>query len=178
MKLKVLMSEAEVNVFARISLKDAYITFKDNEGTNSLIVKIGDGNLTYSEKRNINYLLDRGSLDDVQEGDDVPMDVSLDFTWEYLTGAGGSGAVGTVEEFLKQTGAYSGNVSTDADACRPYAIDIELEYRPTPSTCGDKETIALADFRYEELSHDLSASMVSMSGRCNITVAGVTRAAQ
>lgn len=178
MKLLGLMSKAVYPVFARISLKDAYFTLSDKDGTTTLVAKIGDGNITYSEKRNIEYLLDRGNLDDVQERDDVPIDVSFDFTWEYLTGSGSTGATGSVEEFLKREGPYSSLISTDDDACRPFAVDLEIEYRPQPSTCGDKETITLIDFRWEELSHDVSASSISCSGRCNITRSSVTRASQ
>lgn len=179
MKLKGLLSEPIFPVFARIDLKHAYLKLSDGTGTPVVLtVKIGEGNLTYSEKRNMDYLLDRGNLDDVQEGDQVPMDVSIDFTWEYLTGEGGTGDAGSFEEFLKRTGAYSSNESTDADACRPYAVNIIIEYLPVPSSCGDKETITLTDFRYEELGHDLSGSSVSCSGRCNAVVATILREAQ
>ena len=179
MKLKGLLSAVEIAVLAKVNLKDAYIKLTDGAtGANTLTIKIGEGNLTYSEKKTMEYSLDRGNLDDVREGDDVPMDVSMDFVWEYLIGSGSTGAVGSVEDFLKQQGAYASNVSTDADLCRPYAIDVIIEYMPNPYNCGDKETITLPDFRYEELAHDLSAGTVSCTGRCNAKVASVVRAAQ
>jgi len=179
MKLKGLLSAVEIAVLAKVNLKDAYIKLSDGASSAStLTIKIGEGNLTYSEKLTMEYTLDRGNLDDVREGDDVPMDVSLDFVWEYLIGSGSTGAAGSVEDFLKRQNAYSGNTSTDLDACRPYAVDVVIEYMPNPYNCGDKETITLPDFRYEDLSHDLSAGSISCTGRCNAKAASVVRAAQ
>ncbi len=140
-------------------------------------VKIGEGNLTYSENRNIDYILDRGLLDDVREGDQVPMDVNFDFQWEYIVGSSGS-AIPTVEEALKGTGEAAAWVSTDSDACRPYAVDLEIEYLPVPSTCGDGEVITFSDFRYETLDHDLREGTISCAGRCNVTKAAAVRTAQ
>lgn len=177
MRIKSLMSEPVIPVFARISLKEAYLKLKDG-GSVEMLVKIGDGNMTYSEKKNIEYMLDRGNLDDVREGEDVPIDVSFDFTWDYIVGQGTSGGAGSVEDFLKHQNAYASNVSSDTDACRPFAVDLEFIYMPEPYTCGDKETIALDDFRYEALDHDVSNASISCSGRCNAKMATSTRAAQ
>jgi hypothetical protein len=168
-----------IPAFAQIDLKYAYIKIKDGSTpANEITVKIGEGNLTYSEKRNIEYTLDRGILDEVREGDQVPVDVKLDFVWEYITGGTGSGSTPTVEDALKMTGGASDWVSTDTDECRPAACDIEVTYLPQPARCGDQEVITLADFRYEELSHDLRNGTVSVSGRCNITAATVVRSAR
>jgi len=166
-----------VPVFAQIDLKDCTITLKDG-GSETLDVKIGEGNLTYSESRNIQYTLDRGKLDEVRNGDEVPVDVKLDFTWEYLRGSSTSGGTPSVEEALKKIGNAVSWVSSDSDACRPYAVDIVVVYAPTPASCGDKETITLADFRYEKLDHDMKAGTVSVTGKCNITQANVVREAQ
>jgi hypothetical protein len=162
-------------VYAQIDLKNATIKIKDGSTpANELTVKIGEGNLTYTEARNMEYTLDRGVLDEVREGDQIPVDVSFDFVWEYLKGQTGSGTP-TVEDALKNRGEASDWVSTDSDQCRPYAVDIEVTYAPTPVVCGDMEIILLSDFRYESLDHDLRAGTVAASGRCNITDATVTR---
>lgn len=162
-------------VFAQIDLKYAVIKLKDG-GSEELEITIGEGNLTYTEARNIEYTLDRGNLDEVREGDQIPMDITIDFVWEYLRSNGGS--VPTVEEALKNIGNASAWVSTDADACRPYAIDIEVTYAPVPASCGDQEVITLPDFRYESLDHDLRAGTVSVSGKSNATQATVVRSSQ
>jgi hypothetical protein len=72
----------------KIDLKNAVINFKSG-GTGSnvktLEVKIGEGNITWTEKRNMEYTLDRGQLDTVREGDEVPVDVKIDLVYEFLT---------------------------------------------------------------------------------------------
>ena len=52
-------------------------------------IKIGEGNLTYTEHRDYTYLLDRGWLDTVREPKDVPMDVKLDAVYEHITSGTG-----------------------------------------------------------------------------------------
>lgn len=177
--MKMLLGRSWGAVFAQIDLKNATITLKDGASA-SLEIKVGEGNLSYSEKRNMEYTLDRGVLDEVREGDQVPVDVSFGLMWEYITGGAATGAVGTVEDFLKKRGAYAANTSSDSDTCRPYAVDIEIKYEPVCSggtvTLPD-ETITLADFRYESLDHDLKAGTISATGKCNITQASAVRAA-
>lgn len=167
--------------WASIDLKNTTIKFKDGTGTpKSLIVKIGEGNLTYSEKRNMIYTLNRGVLYDVRQGDEVPMELTLAFIWEYLTGGSATSATPTIEDVLKKRGPASSWVSSDTGsdgACRPYALDLELLYSPQPYSCGNKETITWMDFRYEELQHDLRGASIQCSGRCNVTAATAVRAA-
>jgi len=160
---------------AAIDLKKATLKVQDGSTTpNSLTVKIGEGNLTFSEKRNMEYVLDRGLLDNVKEGDQVPLEVNFDFIWEYIMGS--SSSAPGLEEALK--GTAPGWVSTDTDACRPKAVDLVLEYLPTPATCGDKETITFPDFRYESIDHDLRNGTVSCAGKCNVLSPAAVRAAQ
>jgi len=163
---------------AQLDLKQATVTIRDGDTPpNTLAVTIGEGNITYTEARNIEYVLDRGNLDEVREGDQIPVAVSMDFNWEYVTGSSTSGANPTVEDALKKTGLAAAWVSSDSDACRPYAVDLVILYTPDCAT-GDQEEIVLADFRYESLAHDAGAGTVACSGNCNITNATVTRAAQ
>jgi hypothetical protein len=149
-------------------LDNAIITVLPHE----LDVKIGEGNMTYSEKRNIEYVLDRGVLDTVKEGDDEPVEVKLDFTWEFLRAS--SGQIPTISDALKKRGEASHWVSSSDDLCEPYAVDIEIEYIPP---CGGEqtETILLQDFRHEQLDHDLRQATVSVTGKCNVKEATVTR---
>jgi len=158
-----------------IDLKDATFKIKDG-GTNSITIRIGAGNLTYTERANREYTLDRGILDDVRDGDEEPMDVNFDFVWDYIKGSG-SGTP-SVEDALKQQGDASAWTSSDSDDCAPFAVDIEITYDPSlnNSDCtGDTETITLPDFRYEELSHDIRNAQISCSGRCNAKQATVAR---
>jgi len=169
---------AEVPAFMQIDLKDCVLYIKDgSDPQNSIEIKIGEGNLTYSEKVEREYTLNRGLLDEVRDGDEQPMDVSFDLTWEYVRGRNSTGATPTVEDALKNQGGAADWTSSDSDQCRPFAVDIVVVNTPDCST-GDVETITLPDFRYEDLSHDLRAGTISCSGRCNATTATATRAAQ
>lgn len=179
MRLLGMAAKSWVSVYAQIDLKDATIKLLDGKSPtpNEISVKIGEGNLTYTEARNMDYTLDRGLLDNVREGDEVPMDVSLDFVWEFLKGSSATGSPPSVEDFLKRQGAAATFVSTDSDPCRPFSIDIEIEHIPDCPT-QDKEIVLLQDFRFESLAHDLRAGTVAITGRCNTKVAAVTRSAQ
>lgn len=162
---------------AQIDMKNAVVTIADGTTPtpNSVTIKFGEGNLSYTEARTMEYTLDRGVLDEVREGDEVPMDVSFDGVWEYITGGTGTGAVATIEDALKKVGAAASWVSTDTDACRPYAVDLVITYTPT---CGGatSETITLPDFRYESIEHDLRNGTIAFSGKCNAKVAVAVRA--
>jgi len=159
---------------AQIDLKNATIYLKDGgtgSAQQSLEIKIGEGTLTYDERKTIEYVRDRGLLDTVKEGDEEPMDVRFDFTWEFLRAVSTTGwGTPTVEDALKQRGEAAGWVSSSNDPCEPYAVDIEIHYAPP---CGDEldEIITLPDFRYTSLAHDLSAGTVAVTGQCNATQA-------
>jgi hypothetical protein len=142
---------------------------------NEIEVNIGEGTLEYTETRTIEYVLNRGVLDEVKEGDEVPLEVNIDFIWEYIKGAG---STPSIEEALKNEGLASTWISTDPDGCRPYAVDIEIDYRPTPTTCGDAEIIILPDFRWESISHGLVDGSINVTGKCNVTKALAVRFAQ
>lgn len=158
---------------SQIDLKHATLYLRDGTSPKkTLAVKIGTGTFTYDEKKAMDYQLDRGNLDVVREGDQQPVDVKFDFTWEFLRADGGS--VPTVEEFLKQVGVASAYISSDPDTCQPYAVDVILLYVPP---CGGvkNEKIVCPLFRFESLSHDAKAGQVSVSGKCNVTQVTVTR---
>jgi hypothetical protein len=137
---------------------------------NGIYAKVGEGNLTYSEKRNLIYVRDRGFIDTMKIGDDEPMDVSLDFTWEFLRAA--SGEPPTIEEAVKGIGAATAWVSTSADPCEPYSVNVwALDIPP----CGtDAESIQLPEFRWLSFDHDLRGGKVAIKASCNVLQAVVT----
>lgn len=141
-------------------------------GPRQLDVKIGDGNFQYTEKRNMEYIKDRGFLDTVREGDEEPVEVSFDFTWEYLTA--NTGGTPTVEDVLKKIGEASDWETSSSDACEPYAVDIEIDYDPECGT-NNTEVTTLSDFRWEQFQHDLKNGTVAVTGKCNITRATSVR---
>jgi hypothetical protein len=87
-------------------------------------VKVGDGNLTWTINKEYEYLLDRGNLDTVREGDQQPLDVTLDSVYEQITT--GTSETITPYDAMNGVGGASEWVSASADACEPYAIDVEV----------------------------------------------------
>ena len=138
----------------------------------SIDVRLGSGTLTWSEKRNMVYTMDRGNLYGVREGDEVPMDIKLEFMWESIKG---TGSVPSIEDALKQKGAAATWVSVDTDACNPYAVNLVIDYVPPCAGQITRELITLEDFRWESLDHDLKAGTVSISGKCNVKQATILR---
>lgn len=150
---------------------DAAITFSGN----TLEINIGTGNLTFNEQRQITYTLDRGILDTVREGDDVPMDVVLDFIWEFITATAGD-LTPSIEDAFKQRGNAANWISSSSDLCEPYALDVEIEHTP-PCNSEEIERLLFPDFRWESLNHNLRDATVAVTGKCNAKQAIVSRSA-
>lgn len=129
-------------------------------------IKVGDGNLTWDTARNLEYEMDKGEIDAVVEGDDIPVDLSLDLTYEYLTAVSGTG-IPTAEDVLKQRGEASSWVTAGADPCEVYAVAIEVDYAPP---CNYKHEIStFPEFRWETISHDIGQATLSVQGKCKVT---------
>jgi hypothetical protein len=145
-------------------------------GGRELEVIIGEGNLTYNEQRTMEYKLDRGLLDTVREGDQIPIDITLDFRWDFLkaTPTETTNDEPTIEDALKKRGGASNWVSSSSDPCEPYAVDIELCNTPDCEEVLD-EIITLVDFRWESLDHDLRAGTVAATGKSNSVQASIVR---
>lgn len=135
-------------------------------------VKIGEGNLTWSEKKEYVYLLDRGDLDTVKEGNEVPVEISMEFVYEHVT-TGTSEDITPVDA-IKRIGSAVDWISSAADQCEPYAVDLVVEHNVPCGTTQD-ETLTFADFRWESLDFDLSAATISVSGKCNVSSVNAAR---
>lgn len=142
-------------------------------GPRTLRIKVAQGNLTYSEKKPREYIMDRGVIDEVRNGDQQPIDVNLGLQWEFIT-AHTSESAPTPEDVLKQRGKASSWKSSDPDPCRPYSVNIVLIYTPLCSGVK-KEKIVLPYYRYETLDHDAKAGSLATTGKCNAQEAVVTR---
>ena len=149
---------------------DAAITLLPQQ----LEVKIGDGNITYTEHSEYDYLLDRYNLDTVKQGKEVPMDVKWDSVYEHIT-TGTSENISPMDA-LKGIGAAAECVSYAADPCEPYAVAIEVAHVP-PSGTSQGETTLFPDFRSEQREVNFKDATISVTGKCNITEPIVTRAA-
>ena len=135
-------------------------------------VKIGEGNLTWTEAKEYEYLRDRGNLDTVKEGDEQPVEISMEFVYEYVKASSGGDI--TPVDALKQSGEAAGWISSASDQCEPYAIDI-LAKHCVPCGTDEDEDALFQDFRYEGLDFDLQAATIAVSGKCNISEATMTR---
>jgi hypothetical protein len=138
-----------------------------------LTLFLGDGTLEYTEHRNIEYKLNQGRIKYARLGDEQPMDVSLDFVWEFLTAASAD-TLPSPEDAFKRRGKASGWVTSGTDPCEPYAVDLTVDYKP-PCPGTDKETIVLKEYRYEELQHSFKNAQISTKGKCKIREAQPTR---
>ncbi len=149
-------------------LDEAVVTFYPQQ----IEIKVGDGNVTYTENRNYEYMLDRGDLDTVREGDQAPLDVRLECTYEHIT-TGTSETVSPLDA-LKGVGGASEWVTSATDVCEPYAIDIEVEHDPPCGTIQTEITF-FPDFRADTKEVNLKDATISLTGKCNVIEPAVTR---
>jgi len=147
---------------------DDTITFLPQE----VAIKIGDGNLTYTRSKDYEYLLDRGVLDTVKEQDEIPMDVTIDGVYEFVTT--GTGENITPVDAMYGEGGASEFVSASSDLCEPYCVDIQMTHAPS---CGatQNEVTVFPDFRADTAEFDISDATISFTGRCKATKPTVTR---
>ena len=145
---------------AQRSIRDGILTIKDG-GSETLTVRIGEGNFTWNDRRNVDYTRDRGAIAEVRLGDDEATEVSFDFIWDWISASAG-GSV-TIVEAIK--GTASAWVSA-GDTCEPWAVDLELQISPDNCTSSMDETITFNEFRWETINPDLRAGQISCTGRC------------
>lgn len=142
-------------------------TFILRDGTsptpNELELKIDEGNVTWTERRNLEAKKDRGILDYIKEGDEENMTVSVEARFDAIVSS--SGLTVTVHEFLTFTGAAAAYVTT-GDVCAAKCVDLIVKVSQTCGTVED-EIITFPDFTYEEIGGDFRAGTMSFSGICN-----------
>jgi len=147
---------------------DGAVTFMPQRIT----IAIGEGDLSWSEAREYIYDLDRDQLDTVRQGQDQPLEIDLAFTFEYVTTE--SGQAITPVDALKRIGEASEWVSSAADLCEPYAVDIFVVHC-VPCGTDEDQDFTFPDFRYESLDYSIQDASISVAGRCNVTDATTTR---
>lgn len=160
----------------QIDLKNALLEILDGTTPTPLkiAVKLGEGTFSYTTHKDRQYYRNRGLLDTVRNGDEQPVDVSFDSTWEFITGDG----TATIEDALENVGDADEWVTTDTDdPCAPFAVDVRLTYTP-PCSSVKAEILTFADFRHETLTHDAKAGTIQVAGKANITVPDVSRVTQ
>jgi len=135
-------------------------------------VKIGKGNLTWTEAQDFEYLTDRGTLDTVKRNDDQPVKMNLEFVYEYIRTQSGQDL--TPVDAIKQTGNAVEWVTSATDQCEPYAVDIRALHC-VPCGTDQDEDVVFNDFRWESLDFDMNAATIAVSGQCNVTEPTITR---
>ncbi len=126
-------------------------------------VKIGDGSLSWDETTNYEYEMDRGEIDAVAEGEDEPVTVNLSMVYEYVASVVGSN-VPTPVEILKQKGEAANWISTGADPCELYAVDLEVDYKPPCDL--PHEITTFRELRWDSINPNFQDSSIEMRARC------------
>lgn len=147
---------------------DSVITFFPQR----LSIKIGEGDLSWTEAREYIYDLDRDQLDTVRQGQDQPVSVDLAFTYESVTAE--TADPPTPVDALKRIGNASEWVSSAADLCEPYAVDI-VALNCVPCGTDEDEDLVFPDFRFESLDYSIQDASIAVSGQCNATDVTATR---
>lgn len=137
-----------------------------------IAIDVGEGNVTFTEAKEYEYLRDRGDLDTVREGDEQPIEVSMEFVYEYVRASSGQDV--TPVDAIKRINGAAEWVSSATDQCEPFAVDVLLKHC-VPCGTDEDEDLLLPDFRWESLDYDLQAATISVAGRCNVSSATVTR---
>jgi hypothetical protein len=150
------------------AIDDQVITFSPHQ----LEVNIGDGNFTYERKMPRQYKKNRGRLSHVKNADEEQLEVNFDFVWEHIRSSTNDPV--TIEEALTKEGNASTWVTSSADPCEPYAVDLVILYKPI---CENEqwEKLVFEDFRPETLNHNLKDGAVACKGACNRLAPTVTR---
>lgn len=139
-----------------------------------LEIRVGEGTLSFSETVNREFKMNRGRLYQVRNGDEVPMDVSMQFLYEELKAS--TGDPPTPVEVLKKQGPAVNWLSTfTEDPCALFSVNIRFVHAPPQCSGFEHEQVILPFFYYEKLDYDLKAGTISVSGKCNATEPTVTR---
>ena len=170
---------------AQVDLKRADITLVPGTGA-SVKMKIGEGTLTYTEARPIQYVKDRGLLDEVRLDKPVPLDVKIDAMWvaigtDVIVHSNDLPSVPATVHYGNDLvmdllrGVQAGATSSDSDTTRPFAVHVDIDYVTDGLTPNTK--IRLPNFRYEQADFDLDGGTISLSGKCFALKAIITETA-
>jgi hypothetical protein len=169
---------------ALVDLRHSTVKLK-NAAPSELIVKIGEGTLSFTEHHPVEYLIDSGNLDEVRRGKPMPLDVKLDAMWIAVGSSATTHVTANDGTVTNTTSTWSSNkimdilkgplsASTDTDLTRPYACDLEVVYMDADGT--STTTVLLEHFRYESADFDLQAGTISLTGKCFTTIPTITTA--
>jgi len=161
-----------------------------------MAVQFGEGNLTWTiNDAPVEYMPDRGLLDDVRTGDQAPVDLSFEGKYTRIIRPVGTDPYSIVEmvkgyEFQEtnhQTYQLAGirepwlvydSTGATQIACPPYACEIECHNNPQLQ-CGDIGILGEAHlfryFRADSVAVDTRAGQISVSGKSHIIIPMIRR---
>jgi hypothetical protein len=151
-----------------IELKNCNLYILDATGSNYLAVRIGEGTLTYSTKKDIIPRKSRGNLYQLREGEEQVTEVNFQFIWDNITSSGEEPP--TVEEALDGLAPGWVSASNAVDPHGPYTTNLQLVNQvPCYGVSGGfiTETFNFPIFAYTDLSHSVKDSMVDCKGISN-----------
>lgn len=137
-------------------------------------LKIGEGNVEYSETQEAIVDTDRGLLDGMRAGTDQPLTWSASFVYNWMRASSGDPI--TVYEALKQKGDASTWVNSSVDKCEPYQFDFYMIDTPP---CGSEE-VEITIFRYSRVTSinpSVEAASVSLDATSKSTEPEIVRVA-
>jgi len=164
---------------ARIDMKDVYLYVLSHQNSwnsvpgesepdtiVSLGFRFGNGNFSYSLRREFNYIPERGRMENstMTEGDEVPMDIQFNGVYETLYGDDNSPSI---YELLMGRGDCAGWAGLGDNPCEPYAVSLVLVNDPLirVPTCGEGEILLFENFFCAQADPDLSAQEYSFQGQ-------------
>lgn len=131
------------------NLRDGTLTINDGD-SNTLVVVLDEGNLEFSETRNVIQVKNRGVLDHLRSGDEEAVTVSFTGRYLYLLkDTGDTDETVSVREALLKKGGASGWASTGVTG-EPYQVELVFEVA-NPGGVKD-ETITFAHFAVTRLT--------------------------
>jgi hypothetical protein len=163
---------------ASIDLKNATLTIQDGTPNTTTVVFGEDGNLTWSERITREYRRNAGVLNTVRDGDEEPVEVSVDSEWEYIVSDSGASTPTPYEAFYQLGPASTWITSDTVDECGPYAVNLIFVNNPACNPTGitnEIETVTFPNFRVEQIDFDADAATMRFNGKCNVTKPTIVR---
>jgi hypothetical protein len=134
------------------NLTDGQIVIKDGTTTPlSVTIDCDAGDLNIVTHKDRKVIMNRGTLDHVREGTQVPVDVSFTVYFsEFLTDETSSY---TPYELLMQEGDASTAKSTRVDTAEAYCVDVEFTVTNPDADAAEKdELITISDFFVDDIT--------------------------
>lgn len=151
-----------------------------------LLIKFGEGNLSWNMNREIQYERDRDKLDDVNSGPEQPLEVTFEGKATFVLSA--SEEPHTIHEITSGYNFETGVMQFAGTpepwlakyGCPPYACELEYHQIPQlecPTIDADGEAMLFRYFRASSVGWDQSSKRVSIRGNCDVLVPRVMRPA-